>query len=99
MTPALALLTKEAQRRDTIKRAILAKYEFTGDKRDRIRRRDVYVYLSDLMGKGEWNPHWCREVTRHMRALGADMVKPNNVKMYRRVRERRTDNAGSIPAR
>lgn len=86
------MLRMEMHRRESIRDAILAGFEFTDSNQDRVRRDDVLGFVLGALrvskspaAKSNW---WFSEVQREALKLGAQLIKPQNKSMFRRMRRR-----------
>lgn len=89
------LLRLEVERRARWRKAILDKFEITGDPHDRLRRTEVLAELAHALKMRVSNNYFARKVILEVEALGAVAIKPHNKRFYRGIRRRPV---GAIPA-
>lgn len=77
----LALRAKEGK----VRAAILERYEFTGDKKHRVRRLELYELAAGVLGV-EVGPQVAVMVKRLMQSHGARLMSVGNARMFSRMR-------------
>lgn len=88
-TPAPSLATLLAARQDDarLRRAITDRFEFTGDRRDRVRTTMVYDVMATALDRTV-NTEVCRLSVRIVTELGGRYSNPNNRRYFTGVRPR-----------
>ncbi len=85
---AADLLRMRAREQERIREAVLAEFEVTASRSDRLRRMVVVVAVASRMGVKPFNWRFVGRVSRAVQDLGAEPIIPKNRRMWRKLRRR-----------
>ncbi|MCA1824363.1 MAG: hypothetical protein LC640_08910 [Frankia sp.] len=85
---AADLLRRRLDEQAAIREAVLAEFEVTDSRSDRLRRMVVVVSVAQRLGVKPFNWRFVGRVSRVVQELGAEPIIPFNRRMWRKLRRR-----------